>query len=626
MFFEFKKIIPTGLAACLFVFVLGARWAVFDRFGMDLPEWDQWDAEGLNLLAPWFTHDHFWRALFAPHNEHRVVLTKLLNLGLTLANGQWDQRLEATVNAVLPATIALVFFLLGWRHLSAKTRAPLWVFLAVAFGLPLGWQNVLGGFHSQQFFLVGLAFAAIALLPRNPSFSAPWWLGVLAAALGLFSMASGFFAAVAVIAVLGLQLLRRVSTLRAAMPTIFVCGILAALGWFTRHEVDYHASLKAQSLSDFALTILYSLQWPAPFTPWFGLVMWLPWSWLTFRVLRSSSRLSVPACTFGYLVIGLGAWVWLQLLATGYARGAGGPHPASRYIDTLVFGLTANALALAWLASFAFTVQRARVVYAVLTVAWVGLFSWGVGRELKETLTVALPPVKVYHDYAKQNVRNYLLTGDEAHLNHDEIPYPGAGAFLVRIGLADLRTRLPVSVRPPLPLTPAQSNFMSSPGLSGATAPGLSPEVHALDYRKTWGTFSSNRTGLQTREFFSAPLRAPLGGWLQFEIAGHVGEPDVVLELRDAHTGAALAPIVSNQVQGNAWRASYVRAPAGDFFVYARAPDPARWLAFSEPAEMATGSFWAWQFSKHGVLVAEIALGAAALLALAGWRMRAPQS
>jgi hypothetical protein len=55
---------------------------VFHRYGMTMPEWDQWDAEGLYLLAPWFNDDHFLRALFTPHNEHRVVLTKLLNVFL----------------------------------------------------------------------------------------------------------------------------------------------------------------------------------------------------------------------------------------------------------------------------------------------------------------------------------------------------------------------------------------------------------------------------------------------------------------------------------------------------------------------------------------------------------------
>ena len=84
----FLGLLPLAWPACLFFIVVGAHWAAFEKFGSDIPNWDQWDAEGLNLLAPWFEHDHFVQHLFQPHNEHRVVVTKLQNLVLTLANGQ----------------------------------------------------------------------------------------------------------------------------------------------------------------------------------------------------------------------------------------------------------------------------------------------------------------------------------------------------------------------------------------------------------------------------------------------------------------------------------------------------------------------------------------------------------
>ncbi|MEO5961670.1 MAG: hypothetical protein ABIZ49_12530, partial [Opitutaceae bacterium] len=81
------------LTAVLFSIVLGAKWAAVDRFGSDVPMWDQWDAEGAELLTPWFEGGDFVAHLFHPHNEHRVILTKLQNLALALLNGQWDARL-----------------------------------------------------------------------------------------------------------------------------------------------------------------------------------------------------------------------------------------------------------------------------------------------------------------------------------------------------------------------------------------------------------------------------------------------------------------------------------------------------------------------------------------------------
>jgi hypothetical protein len=621
----FHRALPAAFALCLFAFILGVRWAVFDRFGMTMPEWDQWDAEGLMLLAPWYGNDHFIRALFSPHNEHRVVLTKLLNLALTLANGQWDQKLEATFNALFPATIAVSFFILARRHLARRWLVPFTVFLAIIFAFPFAWQNVLGGFHSQQFFLVGLALISIALLPFSTPFSARWWIGTVAAFLALFSMASGFFGAVVVTGILGVQYFRRERTLSSALPTLIVCAIVSAIGWFTRYEFPPHAVLKAQNLHDFFFTIIRSLQWPAPSSPWFALVIWLPWTWLVVRVVFSPRPLSAPSRAFGYFILGLGVWVWMQLVATAYARGAGGPAPASRYIDTLVFGLVANALAIIWLATPRLFIRRTRLTLASIALAWTAIFIWGAQSELRHIFIVELPPVKVYHDYCELNVRNYLYTGDTSFLDHDEIPYPGASSFLVRIGVPSLRAVMPATVRVPLSLTPNRSTFVSS-NLKQLHAPvaGLAPTTPPLTHRITWGSFTPNDL-VTPREFTSEPLRVSSAGWLKFETTGDINDSGVILELRDAATGVPLNSIVPDKAPGNHWRAAYVPTPDVAFVVYARAPDAARWFAFSEPVLMGSGSYWAWHLSKNGQLIATCALVLALLLGgSAIWLRRTP--
>ncbi|HYD82685.1 MAG TPA: hypothetical protein VEA63_01505, partial [Opitutus sp.] len=110
--------------------MLGARWAAVDRAGAELPELDQWDAEGLYLLLPWFTDQPLLPALFAAHNEHYVVLTKLLALGLTLANGQWDQRLECVAHAFIPASVAVAFLLWTRRRFTVGFTACTGLFFA----------------------------------------------------------------------------------------------------------------------------------------------------------------------------------------------------------------------------------------------------------------------------------------------------------------------------------------------------------------------------------------------------------------------------------------------------------------------------------------------------------------
>ena len=122
-----KSVLTFAFASCLFLLIVGAKWATFDRYGSPMPDWDQWDAEAVELLIPWFENDHFLSHLFHPHNEHRIILTKLQNLALVLLNGQWDSRLEAVTNAMLHAALAVAFWFFGCRCIARRWqpgRAP----------------------------------------------------------------------------------------------------------------------------------------------------------------------------------------------------------------------------------------------------------------------------------------------------------------------------------------------------------------------------------------------------------------------------------------------------------------------------------------------------------------------
>jgi len=69
------------------------------RYGVDLPWWDEWDA----LLIPLQLFDSgrlTFTALFAQHNEHRMLFPRLI----TLANAMlfhWNRTAEMYVTVVL---------------------------------------------------------------------------------------------------------------------------------------------------------------------------------------------------------------------------------------------------------------------------------------------------------------------------------------------------------------------------------------------------------------------------------------------------------------------------------------------------------------------------------------------
>ena len=599
-----------AFAACLFAVVVGLKWATFDRFGSAMPDWDQWDAEALNLLAPWFEHDHFAAHLFQPHNEHRVVITKLQNLTLTLLNGQWDARLEAVANALLHGALAVALWLLGRRRFASFTHAPLWLLSAALFGLPLAWQNILGGFHSQQYWLLVTSFAAVVVLPFARPWSAAWWAGIGAATLALFTMGSGLLAAAVVLVMLGFQWLRGETKLRAAWPTLIWCVILVAAGALTRVEVEYHAQLKAKTAHDFFFSLVHSLQWPVPsgFDALAGL-LWLPWliaAWCVFTARRGAASVA------GQILVGLGGWVLVQLVATAYARGAGADFPASRYMDTLTFGAMVNGLTLAWLFSGSLTLPRWRLAI-VLAAAWVLTLGFGLRHLLDTNLNHELPDARRYYDKAETHMRGYLATDDPAQLAFPDIPYPSAGGIIERLARPSVRALMAAVIRAPLAVKPAApgpflENRASALSLDRAPHLGLSPATGPLASAPTWGSFDPVTGLAATGEWRSAPVSSPLGAWLKFETAGQPGESALIaLELRDAKSDTLLATVRPTRIPGDTWRAAYVRAPRIPFVIVARDRDSARWLAFSAPVEMGHLSWLAWRATQHGLLIAQVA-------------------
>jgi len=621
-----KKVLTAALAACLFALIVGAKWATFDRFGSPMPDWDQWDAEASELLIPWFENDQFTAHLFHPHNEHRIILTKLQNLALTLLNGQWDSRLEAVTNAVLHAALAVAFWLLGRRITAPRWHAPLFLLAFLLFGLPVAWQNVLGGFHSQQYWLLGLSFLALAWLPLSRAGRADWWSGLAAATLVLGSMGSGLVAAATAMVIVALRCWRREISLRDGAPTLALGGGLVLFGLLTRGIAEHHAALKAQSLSDFVFTALHSLQWPLRHADWAAPIMWAPWTLLAWAHVRRSST---PLRRGGWLVVGLGLWTLVQIAATAYARGVGADYPAPRYQDTLVFGAMANAIALAWLFSASSLTLRARRGLQTLALLWIAGLGFGLYQNLAQAFSWDLPEAKRYYLAAEANVRRYLVTGDIAELDSPDISYPSIEGLTDRLDHPIVRALLPMPLRTPLPMVRAATPSGGNPGafLENDLPPrreiwplqhGLSFDTPALDGARTWGSYSQGGAAA-TGEWRSEPIAPSPHAWLKFETAGHVGEPGVALELRDARTDAVLASIRPTRVPRDSWRAAYVRTPAVPFVVVARDTDPQRWLAFSPPVEMAALSHAAWRVTRHGLLIVWVALLTSLVLGGAAW-------
>lgn len=575
-------------AAALFGTVFFAKAWVVRAFGSDVPNWDQWDAEAAYLLLPWRQHQLKPVDLFQAHNEHRIALTKASTLGLVYLNGQWDARLQTVFNAVLHSVLAVLLWF--WLR-PLLGRGPTWAWtlgILATLAPPHAWQNVLGGFHSQQYYLLLLSLVGLDRALRCSPLSGGWWLGMLCLGLSLFSMGSGFMAAAVVLPMLLFQNGGQVRALRKELPTLLVCGAWVVAGVLLRVEIPGHQSLKAQSFHDFYQSLRLALQWPVthPYLQVFALIAYLPWLLLTMRVWRRRDRIDSREP----VIVAAGAWVLLQFLATAYARGAGGAPPASRYYDTETLSVLINFAALLVLVSREPWSPPWRPLRRWAFALWCfgagyGLLSHGEGV-LRGDMTVVGPQFYSYTEH----LRAYVATDDPTDLVEGEIPYPSADTLRERVSHPEIRALLPAGVRPPLALTPARSDQFSQGGVA--------PEIGVPRGLTIWGSYSTERGGGAVGDWQSEPVTPPPEGYLLFHRAGSREPGALRIELWSADLSRRLANVGPAAPSPHPWSTACVPTPREPFRVVAHDASSTGWLAFSGPVPMATGSYWSRQVTE----------------------------
>jgi len=596
----FRSLPSVAFALALFFTLFFAKAWVSERFGNDLPNWDQWDAEGTLLLLPWSKGELRFVDVFAPHNEHRVALTKALALALVSVNGQWDARIQMMINSVLHSLLAVGLWFWLKPMLTRRWHLILWAFALMAtFAPPHAWQNNLGGFHSQQYFLLGLSFVGIDRCLRCRPPSGGWFLGVFCLGLVLFSMASGPAAAgIVFLALISLH----GSPWRAARLhwiTLLVSLAVIAAGISLQVEFGGHASLRAQSFADFGWTLWRAIQWPVTTFTAFGAVAYLPWLILALRVTFARDHRALDPRE--RVIVAAGGWVIVQFLAAAYARGAGGTWPASRYFDTHTAGILVNLGAfLILLIRQPMPAWLRRTGHAALA-AWCLAIGHGLYQHAERVARGDLPQVASWFQRSMVNTRLYLGTGDLSWMKEGEVPYPSADALVERLSHAELKALMPVSVRAAHPL---YQDFTD-----GFSPDAVSPSTPGLVVAPTWGSFDAVKGVAATGVWRSQTLQPPEFGYLKIETAGDLRRARVSLEVWSDDLTRQIGRIEPSKTPGDQWRASYIRMPKEAFRLVAKDEDPGAWLAFGAPVPMAAGSYWCWRLAAHAALLSAISAG-----------------
>lgn len=457
----------------VFAFVLSARLWLLHTCGSPVPFWDEWGLAP-SIYLPWLDGSLSWSDLFAPHNEHRPALTRLLSLALFYLNGEvWPVWPQLYVNAALHAACAALLVACLGRAPADSTPSVNPNVLALGIGLlfaaPAGWQNALWGFQSQVYFASLLSLAALAGLLLAPPLTSRWWLGLGAAVLALFSQGSGVFAAAVALAITvahtcssGPRSTRRPGYTAAA----FLAAVLV-LGVALRVHQPAHDPLAAQTPAQFLAVFTRCLSWPWVNSPWAWLVLQAPLAVLALRALRQRT---IPSA-LDRLAFALGMLVVLHAAAVAYTRAAGLPEsrPLSRYQDPLLPGVAAQLYALLRLVAHSPRIGRPAAL------GWAGIVAAGLLALTTTNLSLNLPFKRAQNQVGLTAIRAYLTTRDPSALAIEPVtlaPHPDLVGLRALLDDPRLQPLLPRELFASLDFTRAAPG--DTPAISPATSPPAS--------------------------------------------------------------------------------------------------------------------------------------------------------
>src|ERR1017187_3987954 len=435
----------TAWLAALFLVVLGAKLWVVQLYGSPLPLWDQW-YEAVWFFKPWVEGHLTWADFFAAQNGHRIFFMRLLDLSVIRLNGRWEPLLQMTVNAFIHATFVSGLAFCLWDFLGRKNGWFVCFLLAPFFALPYAGENTIWAISSLGHFVNIFSLATLVGLGFAKPGSRWWWLGLAAAIMGLFTVASSLLAPMAVGGLMILRAIKHRRIERRNLITLAFCLAVIGLGMALGITAEIDRPLRAHTLMEFTSALVRNLTWLFFDAPEMACFIFLPLVLLMALYFRQNFLESRAA----ELLLGLGLWSALQAAALAYGRANyGGIFPVSRYLDILNVFVIASLFASVLLAQFwlrgafsiKFTLLPPLVFFAVIF--------FGLCRISQIVVENLLLPTRMMNLVAEERVETFMATGDQRELLEQPTVRPDPEVVLGVLHDAKLQTILPAVCLPP---------------------------------------------------------------------------------------------------------------------------------------------------------------------------------
>ena len=438
------------MPAAVFGVVLALQLWLVAVAGTDIPFYDQWEIEGSQLYPAWLDGRLQPADLLRPANEHRILWSNLLNLGLFVLNGQWDPLVQLAVVAGVRAASATALAAMAGQGLSRGRRWGVAAGVAAAFLPHLAWHNVLWGIES---FVLILSLAVLWLLGAGRPSPGRTAAGLVAGLAVLVAMGPGILAPAALLGWAAFRALESRKIDATAWRLAWPALLLFATGVALRVSVPGHTGLGAMTPAQFLAAFFRLVSWPHGL-PVAAVLMNLP---LLLVAAGRLARRRHPAPGEDFVLLAAG-WSVVVALATALARGGGDEIAVgvpSRYVDFLVLLPLANVWCVVALLREAAPRWQASV--RLTAAAWgIFLFAGWLALSAQVMRGIILPRARD-REAPVRLVREFQLTRDPAVFAGQPrllVPHPQPAVVLAVLEDPRLQGHLPPSLQPGRPLGP----------------------------------------------------------------------------------------------------------------------------------------------------------------------------
>jgi hypothetical protein len=435
--------------------------ALIHLFAVNVPYWDQWN--NARLFQAIEEGSFGWSDLLAQHNEHRILVPRLICLILARLSG-WNIVLELYFSFALAVATLWFAYRTGLRSLRGDGDAALTCLVLASpllFSL-VQWENWFSGFQMQFFIPVASLFGSLLLAGTSRSLATKAAGMIALATLNTWTLASGIASFVLLLPALLVSSPTPISRSRGVLAAWF--GAMAANG------VAYFAGYGKPAHHPSALLIL---ERPLDGLQYFLCYLGAPFAYLLGNdpqvVMVAAQVIAVVelavfgACVWACACFGRDRARWAQVVPWLTAGGWALVSAASTTVGRLGFGV--DQATSSRYATFASLLGVADLyLVAILLPRFERSVGTGRGQRLASvlaTLLVAASLASSFHEYAKLDALRMtrlmakallafvqVLPDDRliAELLHAEVaPLKSAAASLDRQGL--LRPKLLTSDR-----------------------------------------------------------------------------------------------------------------------------------------------------------------------------------